>query len=260
MVFQWRKRQRRRRLKAQPWPVAWTECLTENVGVYRWLDGTERTRLHERIRVFLAETHWEGCDGLVLTEAMKLTIAGHACLLLLGVEDFYFDHVRTVLVFPATIRREGGRLATNGQPEYRAGEAWQDGPVVLAWTNVLASGGVWDHNNVVVHEFAHALDGLDGEMGGSIEFDSPELAERWDQVVRTEYEQLRARVEQDLPTLLDPYGSQNLAEFFAVSVEAFIQDPHGLEMYHPELAELLRAYFHFDPRQWWPVDDALVGP
>ena len=255
MVFQWWKRQRRRRIQSRPWPAEWNHYLFENVGVFRGLNGDERGRLQDRIQVFLEETHWEGCDGLTLTDDIKLTIAGHACLLLLGVEDFFFDHIRTVLVFPKTIRREGGRLGTNGQPEFRAGEAWQGGPIVLAWTNVLASGGVWDPNNVVVHEFAHALDGLDGEMGGSIDFDTPELTERWDEVVRREFAQLQAQSQSGQPTLLDPYGSQSLAEFFAVSVESFIQDPHGLEQYHPELAELLRSYFHFDPRNWWPNDD-----
>jgi Mlc titration factor MtfA (ptsG expression regulator) len=37
------------------------------------------------------------------------------------------------------------------------------------------------------------------------------------------------------PTLLDTYGATDPAEFFAVSVEAFFEQPHALRAHHPKL-------------------------
>ena len=46
-----------------------------------------------------------------------------------------------------------------------AGEAWQNGQVVLSWQDVLSdSRNPDDGRNLFIHEFAHCLDGLDGEM------------------------------------------------------------------------------------------------
>jgi hypothetical protein len=40
-----------------------------------------------------------------------------------------------------------------------------------------------------------------------------------------EFQQLLTRAKQDLPTLLDPYGASNRAEFFAVASECFFRRP-----------------------------------
>jgi Mlc titration factor MtfA (ptsG expression regulator) len=46
-----------------------------------------------------------------------------------------------------------------------AGEAWQNGQVVLSWQDVLSDcRNPDDGRNLFIHEFAHCLDGLDGEM------------------------------------------------------------------------------------------------
>jgi Mlc titration factor MtfA (ptsG expression regulator) len=48
---------------------------------------------------------------------------------------------------------------------HHSGEAWQQGPVILAWPGVLASGG-WEGYNLVIHELAHKLDMLNGDANG----------------------------------------------------------------------------------------------
>ena len=53
------------------------------------------------VKVFVAERRWEPCGGLELTDAMEVTIAGHACLLLLGMRHDYFSHVPSILVYPS---------------------------------------------------------------------------------------------------------------------------------------------------------------
>ena len=248
MIFGWFKKRRRKKILAQPIPESWALHFNRNVRLSWDLPLAEMARLQKLTQVFVAEKHWEGCDGLEITEEIKVTIAAQACLMLLGVEDFYFDNVSTILVYPKTFVRAS---QDGGLPSHRAGEAWQGGPIVLAWNSALQGGrNEDDGQNVVIHEFAHALDGLDGEMGGNIVFDDDETAVNWKQIVKTEFNELCRAKEQGTRTLLDHYGATNPAEFFAVSSETFFEQPHELREEHPELFRMLKRYFKVDPTQW----------
>ena len=109
-----------------------------------------------------------------------------------------------------------------------------------------------DGRNLVVHEFAHALDGLDGEMGGNVMFDDAETSDRWARVVEYEFSRLCEAKDNLTRTLLDHYGATNKAEFFAVSSETFFEQPYLLCAEHSELFELLVKYYKLDPRNWQP--------
>ena len=69
----------------------------------------------------------------------------------------------------------------------------------------------------------------------------------WAAVMRAEFASLRAADESGIATLLDTYGATDPAEFFAVSVEAFFEQPHALRAHHPKLYAELRKYFQQDP-------------
>ena len=61
--------------------------------------------------------------------------------------------------------------------------------------------------------------------------------------MRAEFASLRAADESGVPTLLDTYGATDPAEFFAVSVEAFFEQPLALRVHHPKLYAELRSIF-----------------
>ena len=214
------------------------------------MNETEADQLQSKIKLIVAEKNWEGCAGLELTDEIRVTIAAQAGLMLLGVPNFYFDNVKTILVFPNAFRRQTSSGLVIDET-YRAGEAWQGGPIVLSWQDTLKGGrNEDDGHNLVIHEFAHALDGLDGEMGGNVMFDDPDASYRWSRVVEREFKLLCQAKEAGTRTLLDHYGATNEAEFFAVSSETFFEQPRKLNEEHTELFELLSTYYKLDPRNW----------
>ena len=177
-MFRWLRNRKRKRFLAEPWPEQWSLHLNRNVRLSWGMQESEMTALQKRIQVIVREKYWEGCRGLQLTEEMQVTIAAQAGLMLLGVDDFYFDNVKTILVYPQTFRRrsESGWIVDD---QHRAGEAWQGGPIVLSWRDALRGGrNEDDRQNLVIHEFAHALDGLDGEMGGNVVFEDESMMAR----------------------------------------------------------------------------------
>ena len=186
-----------------------------------------------------------------MSDEIKVTIAGTAALLLLGVDGFFFDRLNTIIVFPHPIRRESQDGLIVGRESHHAGEAWQGGQVVLSWQDVVSdSRNPSDGHNLVIHEFAHCLDGLDGEMGGSLNFEDSATIERWQQVCASEFEALSVAAQRGQTTVLDYYGATNMAEFFAVSSETFFEKPRQLKQEHSELFDLLVEYYRVDPIAW----------
>ena len=122
-------------------------------------------------QILVAEKNWEGCNGLVVTDEIKVTIAAQAALLAIGLVEEYYSSIDSVLVYPSsyvareTVQRPSGVVIEQDSP--RLGEASSIGAIVLSWPDVLEGGRIPnDGINVVFHEFAHALDlqghGFDG--------------------------------------------------------------------------------------------------
>ena len=62
-----------------------------------------------------------------------------------------------------------------------------------------------------------------------------------------EYEQLIADAETGRATLLDTYGAESEAEFFAVASECFFDCPVELRARHRQLYDLFVEYYGQDP-------------
>jgi MtfA peptidase len=251
MLFTWLRNRRRRRLVAQPFPDSWLNYLRKNVAHYLFLTEAEQSRLRDDLRIFIAEKYWEGCGGLTMTDEIKVTIAAQVCLLVLGLKHNYFERVQSILVYPRAYRAPGEYLGPDGQlhPDTgRLGEAHYRGPVILSWTDVLAEGRHPGYGqNVVYHEFAHQLDMLDGLVDGTPPLETPELYGQWREVMTAEYQTLIDDTLHRRPTLLDPYGTKNEGEFFAVATECFFDKPVQMAQRHPRLYDLLKQYYHQDP-------------
>ena len=155
------------RLPTGPIPDTWHAIVEQNVALARGLSSDERERLLRLVQVFLADKHFEGCGGLVLTEEMKVTIAAEASLLLLHLEGPCYPTLRTVLVYPHEFVPKLARSPGTGEiappPARLMGESWGDGVVVISWDDaVRGARNPGDGDNVVLHEFAHQLDAEDG--------------------------------------------------------------------------------------------------
>ena len=251
MILSWLARRRREKLLAGPFPTEWTDHLERNVPLYSRLAERERATLHDHIRILVAEKHWEGCGGLAMTDEIKVTIAAHAAVLLLGIEHDYFARVMSILVYPTGFRSPEGWQRPDGVIDLSIGalgQAWYDGPVVLAWDSVLDGGrDPRDGLNVVLHEFAHQLDYLDGVADGTPPLRRKGDYARWQEVMTREFERLKAEGGHGTPRVLEAYGATNHAEFFAVATEAFFEKSREMCARHPELYAVLSEYYGQDP-------------
>jgi Mlc titration factor MtfA (ptsG expression regulator) len=253
MIFDWLDERRRKRILATPFPAEWLRVLQRNMVHFGYLDADEQRRLCDLIQVFIAEKNWEGCNGLTLTDEIRVTIAAQACLLVLELDHVLYHNVETILVYPSAFipRRAEAPLFANPGIEHPLlpllGEAHQRGPVILTWDAVRRSGRHPElGHNVVYHEFAHKLDMLDGAIDGVPPLESKAEYERWESVCKSEYERLQQLSDAGSEGVLDPYGSTDPAEFFAVVTEAFFDEPLALLHEYPALYEVMAGFYRQD--------------
>ena len=267
----WLVERKRRAIRARPFPAEWRDILKRRVPYVRTMPTDLQLQLKQHIQVFLAEKAFIGCDGLEMTDEIRVTIAAQACLLILNRGSFYYPELRQILVYPNSfvVQREhtdGAGIKHSGR-QVLAGESWSNGQVILSWLDTLQGAAVPDDgSNVVIHEFAHQLDQETGSANGA-----PVLARRsqyrgWSQVLNAEYRALQARrtfrnerlhgasadgaVEAEDDSLFSDYGATDPAEFFAVVSEVFFERPARMAEEHAALYQELARFYRLDPLSW----------
>lgn len=256
MIFTWLRNRRRLHILSQPFAQGWGELLTRRIRHYRFMPSEQRRRAEQITQILVAEKEWAGVGGFAVTEDMRVTIAGQAAVMVSGFDrPYFFDRLHTLVIHPGTVRFSAEQTSRN--PNLPAGLldgiAWHRGPVVLSWGRIRREvTGQSPGRNVVLHEFAHHLDGLCGDMDGAPPLGNRERERRWYAVTEAEYLRLVGSARRGEATLLDHYGAKNRAEFFAVSTECFFELPHELAERHGELYAAIADFYRQDPRKWLP--------
>lgn len=252
----------------------WNETLDALPFLTR-LDATERAQLRLLSGRLLASKEMAGAGELELTAAIQLNIAVQACVPILNLGLDWYRGWSSIVVYPGEflvprqIIDEAG--VTHEYIEPISGEAWDGGPILLSWEDAQRSrsedGAAYC---VVIHEFAHKIDLLNGEADGFPPLSAalhPGLGPRqWERTLADAYRRFSAElelIESELPDGLDPdskaadpyyrhlpfdaYAVLDPGEFFAVSAEAFFVEPLRLQRALPDWYELLARFFLQDP-------------
>jgi Mlc titration factor MtfA (ptsG expression regulator) len=212
----------------------------------RNLDAPDQARLRELVMLFLHEKRFTSAHGLELTQAMRLHVAIQACTLILNLGLEYYRGWSEIIIYPAEfVPRhqyvdESGVVHQGDEPY--AGEAWLQGPVILSWADI-ADSEYPDGVNVVIHEFAHKLDMLNGTANGFPPLHKGMSREVWAQTFTSAYEDFCACVDHGEDTAIDAYASESPGEFFAVLSEVFFELPEILLEEYPQVYQQLVQFY-----------------
>jgi Mlc titration factor MtfA (ptsG expression regulator) len=244
------RRRRREENVARGLPPGLGEMADRGLAIRSRLPQELRARHDGLIAAFIAEKEFVGCNGFEVTDAVRVTIAAHACLLLIGRPAGLYDELFSILVYPAAFWVEDEVHDDDGLVTRRrrmlSGEAWDSRRIILSWQDIEESAALPpDGFNVVLHEFAHYL-----EAEGSSLADPRRDIDSWTLEIADEFTQFIHAVERGEDTLLDPYGAEDETEFFAVATEEFYERPAALRDGHPRLYGLLREFYGVDPAGW----------
>ncbi|MGE5624292.1 MAG: zinc-dependent peptidase [Bacillota bacterium] len=247
LLRRWRER---RILDRHPIAEAdWRAVLSSSAAVRR-LPASDQARLRVMATLLLQEKSLEPARGLRLTSAMSARIAALACLPVLNLGLSWYRQWHSVVVYPETFVPEREEMDSAGVVHRGhtplTGEAWQHGPVILAWDAVERAGSPPGHN-VVIHEMAHKLDMLNGEANGYPPLHANMRRREWTRALDSAYRELGRQADYGEASALDTYGLENPGEFFAVASEAFFEAPRRLKDFSLGLYEQLALFYRQQP-------------
>lgn len=244
---------KRARILATTLTAEQRRVVDQLVPIVRHLPEPLRAKLEGKINLFLDQVTFRGQNGLEVSEAMRLSIAAQACLLVVNSPAWY-ETLRNVLIYPSAFRAR--RATHDGYVVHdnsfaMLGESWARGPVILSWDHALQGGlDPEDGHNVVIHEFAHQLDGLSGHTNGIPVLRKGQAYAGWEKAMLDAFDEHVTRVERGHSTLIDPYGATNHEEFFAEAIVTFFEKPKALHREEPALYRELSHLLALDPAGW----------
>jgi Mlc titration factor MtfA (ptsG expression regulator) len=247
-ISAWRRRRflERNRIDHALW-----QRVTHRLPILDGLTLEESRRLQDQSLLFLRDKTITALPGVELGDEELLVIAAQAQLPLLHLPELqWYSGFHEIVIYPDDFvspqkyRDDAG--VEHVWDDERSGEAWQQGPVIMAWPGVLQSGN-WDGFNLIIHELSHKLDMLEGGANGLPPLHADMPIQTWAGAMQPAYDDLNALVETDAQTLIDPYAAEDPAEFFAVTSEYFFCAPDLLFEAYPAVYGQLRAFYRQDP-------------
>lgn len=270
-------------------PDALWARVEQSLPFLDFLPDADRPRLRALAIDFLEQKEFHGANGLALTNEIMLSVALQACVPILNIGlDAYSGWVG-IVVYPGEIlirRREADEHGVVHEfDDTVLGEAWPDGPVVISWdvtdsaataeaelestaealptadsTTSSATPYRIDYPsqsdadppapNVVLHEFAHKLDMINGGADGLPALHADMSRNDWASAFSAAYDDFCERVDHafnDHALPMDPYAAEHPAEFFAVASETFFEAPSALLHAYPEVYRQLAQFYRQDP-------------
>lgn len=222
----------------------------QSLSLLHRLSKAERVKLTKLATLFLHYKSLEGVAELEITPAMRLAIALQACLPILNLGLDWYEGWVSVVIYPGAYSKQSIEVDECGIVHqgmaHLSGESWQRGPVILSWEDTLDRSEN-EGRNVVIHEFAHKLDMLNGRANGLPPLHKEMSVQQWARVFNQAYADFETQLQQHRSIPIDPYAATSPAEFFAVFSEFFFEKPMIIKQYYPDVYELLGKFYRQDP-------------
>ena len=248
-LYTYYKRQKLQKILQKPMPLEYIKILGK-IPFYNKLDRIEKEHIHISILTFINTKEFVGVD-MEVTDEMKLVVAFHACFLLLHVAfKSCYENLVTILIYSHTMVAK--QMSANGGV-FTKGDFLLEGQssgdtVIISWDDAKKDAYHIHNNNVILHEFAHEIDFLDGNADGTPPLLSSKYHE-WATVLFHEFNKLSevALKNRDWGKykLIGSYAATNEAEFFAVITERFFERPDALKKHFPELFKELEGFYNY---------------
>jgi len=223
-----------------------TEVLTGNVRYYQKLNMADRERFEQEVESFLQQVRITGVDTDV-TDEERILVAASGVIPIFGFPGWHYPNLNEVLLYPGTFtdKYDFKEQTPDHNIMGMVGSGAMNRVMILS-KPALHEGfsNKTDKNNTAVHEFSHLVDKVDGDADGIPEYlIDKKVIRSWVKLIHQEIQSIKEN-ESDI----NPYGSTNEAEFFAVVSEYFFERPLLLEQKHPELFAMLEKIFHQSPQ------------
>ena len=228
----------------QSMPDSFKAILASDVIFYKALSEDKKLEFEHRMMHFLATTRITGIKTEP-EEMDKVYIAASAIIPIFGFPHWEYCNLNEVLLYPDSFNHEFEQTGEGRHVLGMVGDGAYNNVMILSQHELRqAFINKTSKTNTAIHEFVHLVDKTDGSIDGIPSFFADkQYVLPWIQQTHKEIKKIF-----DNKSDINPYGSTNEAEFFAVVSEYFFERPDLLKSKHPELYELLSKLFHQQPQ------------
>ncbi|MBD3822169.1 MAG: zinc-dependent peptidase [Thiotrichales bacterium] len=239
----------------------WQEIESEMPLLSRYTPH-QKTQLRILASRILRKKRISAARGFQVTDHMRIIIATQTAIMLFGLmdaeQDLSFDWVgnwHEIIVYPYAYRAHhnqvqpilGGLLGVETPTDaIEAGETFYQGPVIINWNSDAPHPLRPQANQVLLHELAHKMDMLNGDINGYPPLHHNMNSKDWYDAFETAYNQLNRQISKRRKPAINPYAATNPAEFFAVCTEYFFEAPEHLNKVFPAVYRQLSLFYNQD--------------
>ncbi len=235
------KYKKRNQVLQTNFPKEWRKILTKNIPFYNALSNQNKSRFEQNIQIFLAEKRITGIHTEI-GDTIKLLVAASAIIPIFGFEEWEYDNLGEVLIYPNTFSTDYQTSGKGRNVLGMVGEGAMKGMMILS-KKALLDGfqNSKDGKNTAIHEFVHLIDSKDGNFDGIPDLLKQQYVIPWLDLMYKEIEKINNGT-----SSIRPYGASSEIEFLAVASEYFFEKPKVMKHKYPQLYQMLVRIFHQD--------------
>lgn len=211
--------------------------IRDNIpNMYFFLDGlseTEKEDFYSKVELFI-ESHTFTGIATTVTLKDKILIASGLVMMLFRTKVSFLGKIGEVFLSEEALEKKIGDLPHRKSSNIRK---TQEGFDIFINRKELNYGfeNLEDNKNLLLHQFAHILDGMDGEVDGlpNLLLPSRKIAE-WNLLAK---EHMAALELED--TLQNRYVQKKRSEYFATVTEHYFENPKDLAQKSPKIYDFL---------------------
>lgn len=193
-------------------------------GYYNNLSQDGKEKFLKRTLTFMFSTDFIGAGNFKVDDSIRVFISGAVVQLTFGLDEFNLESIIRIIIHEKEFKNKRTGIAYKGLTT-------GNGIMALSWKDVIAGYSEYsDGINLALHETAHALYVLlDADRKIDKRFMS--YFDEWEKIASQEFQD----ISNGKTGFLRNYAKTNKAEFFAVCVEHFFEQPALFEKNLPDI-------------------------
>ncbi len=210
--------------------------LKQKNAYYSYLSADGQAKFQQRLFEFMQSKTFTGCNGLLITDEMRVLISAAAVQLTFGLDDFIIFHLHTVNVFQNSFTAD---KIVSSVDELIS----QSGVLSISWEDFREEDKNENNRlNPALYGLAHVINNDLNEPGNFDDHFSVYFNE-WKESAPADFFKLK----KSSSPFLRSYGGTNMYEFFALCTEHFFESPSEFKALLPDLFNHMTLMLNQDP-------------
>jgi Mlc titration factor MtfA (ptsG expression regulator) len=213
--------------------------LAKNLPFFNCLTSFQKKVFVKKVQVFLNSKRFIGMNEFQINLTQKTIIAALAVRIIFKLGLKYYDHIIKIYLFESEFNSYGN--------ERLDGITHSDGIIGLAWKAVEEGiSNQADGKNVVLHEFAHALDLFDDNFDGIPRIFKPGVIKPLISGIINQHNKFLSEWK-EWHRFTYKYEVKDIAEYFAKTTELYFENPQILKRHDQRLYKIMQTIYRYEP-------------